>query len=59
MTHFTFSWACLIAYAIGYVLCAVAALAAAVLALAAVRGRVHETLLDPQARDDSQAMAES
>ncbi len=36
------------AYAVGYVICGAAALAAAVLALAFVRGRVHETLLDPR-----------
>jgi MFS family permease len=36
------------AYSVGYVICGVAALVAAVLTMAAVRGRVHETLLDPQ-----------
>ncbi len=35
------------AYAIGYLVCAGAALLAAVLTVLAVRGRVHETLLDP------------
>jgi MFS family permease len=40
------------AYAIGYFLCGIAALVAAVLALVAVRGRVHETLLDPQTLAD-------
>lgn len=37
------------AYSIGYVVCAVAALLAAAVAVAAVGGRVHETLLDPHA----------
>jgi MFS family permease len=37
------------AYSVGFVICGVAALAAAALALVAVRGQVHETLLDPQA----------
>jgi MFS family permease len=36
------------AYSVGYVICGVSALVAAVLTLVAVRGRVHETLLDPQ-----------
>ena len=40
------------AYSIGYVICGVAALAAAALTLVAVRGRAHETLLDPQTRAD-------
>jgi len=35
------------AYSIGYLICGIAALAAAALALA-VRGQLHETLLDPQ-----------
>jgi type IV secretory pathway protease TraF len=35
------------AYSIGYVVCAVAALLAAAVAVAAVGGRAHETLLDP------------
>jgi MFS family permease len=35
------------AYAIGYVVCGVAALLAAALAVVAVGGRAHETLLDP------------
>lgn len=37
------------AYSIGYVVCAVAALLAAAVAVAAVGGRAHETLLDPHA----------
>ena len=37
------------AYSIGYLICGIAALAAALLALVALRGHVHETLLDPQA----------
>ncbi|HLH81981.1 MAG TPA: MFS transporter [Trebonia sp.] len=36
------------AYSIGYLICGVAALAAAALTVAAVRGRAHETLLDPR-----------
>jgi MFS family permease len=40
------------AYAVGYVICGVAALAAAALTLAAVRGRTYETLLDPQTLDE-------
>jgi hypothetical protein len=40
------------AYAIGYFVCGIAALAAALLAVAAVRGRVHETLLNPQSLAD-------
>ena len=36
------------AYSIGFLICGVSALLAAALALAAVGGRVHETLLDPQ-----------
>jgi len=40
------------AYAIGYLICGIAALAAALLAVVAVRGRVHETLLDPHALSD-------
>ena len=40
------------AYAVGYLVCGIAALAAALLAVAAVRGRVHETLLDPQSLAD-------
>jgi len=36
------------AYSVGYVICGVSALVAAVLTLVAVRGRAHETLLDPQ-----------
>jgi hypothetical protein len=36
-------------YAVGYLICGIAALAAALLALVAVRGHVRETLLDPQA----------
>jgi len=35
-------------YAIGYLICGIAALVAALLALLAVRGEVRETLLDPQ-----------
>ena len=35
------------AYSIGYIVCAVAALLAAAVAVAAVGGRAHETLLDP------------
>jgi MFS family permease len=37
------------AYSVGYLICGIAALAAALLAVSAVRGRAHETLLDPQA----------
>jgi MFS family permease len=40
------------AYSVGYVICGVSALVAALLALVAVRGRVHETLLDPQTLAD-------
>jgi MFS family permease len=40
------------AYSVGYVICGVSALVAALLALLAVRGRVHETLLDPQTLAD-------
>jgi MFS family permease len=36
------------AYSIGYLICAIAALTAAVLTFAAVRGRTRETLLDPE-----------
>jgi hypothetical protein len=36
------------AYSVGYVVCGLAALVAAALALLAVRGRAHETLLDPR-----------
>jgi hypothetical protein len=36
------------AYSVGYVICGVSALVAAALTLAAVRGRAHETLLNPQ-----------
>jgi MFS family permease len=36
------------AYSAGYLICGLAALAAAVLTLVAVGGRVHETLLDPR-----------
>jgi MFS family permease len=36
------------AYAVGYLICGIAALLAALLTLLAVRGGVHETLLDPQ-----------
>jgi hypothetical protein len=36
------------AYSVGYVVCAVAALLAAALAVVAVGGRAHETLLDPR-----------
>jgi MFS family permease len=39
-------------YAVGYFVCAIAALVAAVLALTAVRGRVHETLLNPETLAD-------
>jgi MFS family permease len=35
-------------YSIGYLVCGIAALAAAVLTFAAVRGRAHETQLDPE-----------
>lgn len=40
------------AYSIGYLICGIAALAAALLAVTAVRGRASETLLDPQALAD-------
>ena len=40
------------AYALGYLICGIAALAAALLTLVAVHGRVHETLLDPQTLTD-------
>ena len=40
------------AYSAGYLLCAVAALAAAALAVAAVGGRADETLLDPRTLTD-------
>ncbi len=36
------------AYSVGYVICGVSALVAALLTVVALRGRVHETLLDPQ-----------
>jgi MFS family permease len=36
------------AYSIGYLICGIAALVAALLALVVVRGGAHETLLDPQ-----------
>jgi hypothetical protein len=36
------------AYSIGYLICGIAALAAALLALIAVGGRARETQLDPQ-----------
>jgi MFS family permease len=36
------------AYSIGYLICGIAALVAGLLALVVVRGRAHETLLDPQ-----------
>ena len=36
------------AYSVGYVICGVAALVAAVLTVVAVHGRMHETLLDPR-----------
>jgi MFS family permease len=39
-------------YAVGYLICGIAALAAALLALVAVRGQVHETLLNPQTLAD-------
>ena len=43
------------AYSIGYVICAVAALAAALLAVVGVGGRAHETQLDPQTLTDQEA----
>jgi MFS family permease len=36
------------AYSVGFLICGLSALLAALLTLAAVRGQVHETLLDPQ-----------
>lgn len=42
------------AYSVGYVVCAVAALAAALLAFAGLRGSTHETQLDPQTLTDQE-----
>lgn len=45
------------AYSVGYVICGVAALAAAVLALVGLGGSAHETQMDPQALAESDVPA--